>query len=241
MLYSRAKAIVAVSHGVADDFKKTFKFSESNLYVVYNPVDISNIREKAKDVAEHHWFKKKGTSIIIGVGRLTFQKNFSTLIRAFALLRQRLRIDTVGIQSRKDVKLIILGEGEKRKELEKLIKDLGLQKDVDMPGFVDNPYAYLAQADVFVLSSKFEGFGNVLVESMACGIPIVSTDCPSSPAEILENGKYGKLVPVDDVEALAKAIVETLDNPISQEILKERASHFSVEKAVEKYLELILD
>lgn len=122
----------------------------------------------------------------------------------------------------------------RRKELEKLIKELNLENDVFMPGFVDNPYAYIAKADVFPLSSLNEGFPNVLVEAMACGASIVGTDCPSGPCEILDNGKYGKLVPVGNIEILAKAIEGALENPTDKGILQERAKFFSVENAVKK-------
>lgn len=135
-----------------------------------------------------------------------------------------------------------MGEGEDRGRLEYLIKELKLENDVSLLGFVENPYAYMQRSDVFVLSSRWEGFGNVLVEAMACGCPVVSTNCPSGPAEILGNGEYGILVPVGDVEKMAKSIIKILTNKelreeLSNKALK-RAKEFHVEKAVEKYLQI---
>lgn len=135
-----------------------------------------------------------------------------------------------------------MGEGEDRGRLEYLIKELKLENDVSLLGFVENPYAYMQRSDVFVLSSRWEGFGNVLVEAMACGCPVVSTNCPSGPAEILGNGEYGILVPVEDVEKMAKSIIKILTNKelreeLSNKALK-RAKEFHVEKAVEKYLQI---
>ena len=165
--------------------------------------------------------------MILGVGRLTQAKDFPTLIRAFALVRKK-----------RAARLMILGEGEERPKLEALVRELGLEREVTLPGFVDNPYKYMKRAAVFVLSSKWEGFGNVLVEAMALGTPVVSTDCPSGPAEILENGRWGRLVPVGDVYALAEAIIETLDEEHHPDVAN-RAKDFAVELAVEKYINVL--
>ncbi len=228
LIYGKAKAVVAVSQGVADDLVENISIKRSNLYVIYNPINIEIISKESKKEVEHKWLKNKKRPVILSVGRLTKQKDFPTLIKAFAKLREK-----------KEIKLIILGEGEDREKLEILIKELKLENDINMRGFVDNPYSYMLNSDVFVLSSIYEGFGNVLVEAMACGTPIVSTDCLSGPAEILENGEYGRLVPVGDINALVRAIKETLKNPIDKKIIQERAKYFSTENAVEKYLKLI--
>ena len=228
LLYPKADAVVAVSKGVADDLPRTINIPRQKIKVVYNPIINSEIYKKAKGKVDHLYFADPSFKVIIGVGRLTQQKDFSTLINAFAKVRQKAK-----------TRLIILGEGEDRQKLEELIQRLKLEKDVSLPGFVDNPYAYMARSDVFVLSSRWEGLPTVLVEAMACGIPVVSTNCKSGPAEILENGKYGKLVPVRDVDALAGAILETLENPLSSDILKARANDFSVEKAANEYLKVI--
>ncbi|NLO89188.1 MAG: glycosyltransferase, partial [Clostridia bacterium] len=188
-------AVVAVSQGVADDLVKTTGLMRELIKVIYNPIVTPELLEKAKESIGHPWFKPGQPPVILSAGRLTAAKDFPTLIHAFARVRaERL------------ARLMILGEGEERPNLESLVRELGLESDVSMPEFVENPYAYMARAAVFVLSSAWEGFGNVLVEAMAVGTPVVSTDCPSGPAEILEGGKWGKLVPVGDVEKLAKAL-----------------------------------
>ena len=151
------------------------------------------------------------------------------MIKAFSIVRKH-----------RLTRLIILGEGEQRTKLEALVQELGLNDDVSMPGFVDNPFAYMSKASVFVLSSLSEGFGNVLVEAMACGCPVVSTDCPGGPAEILENGKYGSLVPVGDVELLAKEIINIINFPTNEEMLSNRAMRFSLGTICDKYLEVLL-
>jgi glycosyltransferase involved in cell wall biosynthesis len=228
IFYKRADKIIAISKGIKGDLISTLKIKENKIKVIYNPIFKKNIIQKSKEKNVHSWLKEKNIPIILGVGRLTEQKDFSTLIRAFYKLRKK-----------REVKLIILGEGEKRKELEKLIKELKLENDVSMPGFVNNPYSYMKKADVFVLSSGWEGFGNVIVEAMTCGTSIVSTNCLSGPSEILSNGKYGKLVPVGNINKLTEAIEETLDNPIDKKILQKRAMDFSVGKITDEYLKVI--
>nr|WP_241878977.1 glycosyltransferase [Psychrobacter sp. PraFG1]UNK05619.1 glycosyltransferase [Psychrobacter sp. PraFG1] len=164
--------------------------------------------------------------MVLAVGRLTHQKDFATLIHAFKKVLKN-----------KACNLIILGEGELRCELEKLIKDLNLQDNVQLPGFVNNPYAWMSKADLFVLSSIYEGFGNVLVEAMACGTPVVSTDCPSGPSEILENGRWGSLVPTNDPDSLAEAILKALNNTkFKSELVKKRAEDFSVDNSLSGYI-----
>ena len=159
------------------------------------------------------------------MGTLKEQKDHRTLIRAFARLSRDF-----------NAKLTILGEGPLRAGLESLIAELGLQSRVSMPGFVVDPYPWLRSADLFVLSSQYEGFGNVIVEALECGVPVVSTDCPSGPAEILENGRYGRLVPVDDVVALATAMSASLAELHDREKLMKRATAFSVRNISDQYL-----
>jgi glycosyltransferase involved in cell wall biosynthesis len=136
-------------------------------------------------------------------------------------------------------RLVILGEGEERASLKAMVRDLGIEDVVDLPGFVKNPYAYMSKAKVLVLSSAWEGFGNVLVEAMAVGTPVVATNCPSGPAEILENGKYGQLVKVSDAKAMAEGILAELDGPANTELLQHRARQFSYDKIADQYLELL--
>jgi glycosyltransferase involved in cell wall biosynthesis len=167
--------------------------------------------------------------VIVATGRLAPQKNFPLLLQAFALLRRQ-----------RPARLLILGEGRLRPQLEALIAELGLGEDVALPGFVTNPYAAFARASLFVLSSDYEGLGNVLIEAMACGCPVVSTNCPSGPAEILEGGRLGELVPVKDAAALSAAMLRALDTPrASADALRRRGAYFSQERSAERYLELL--
>ncbi|MCW1311533.1 MAG: glycosyltransferase [Candidatus Rehaiarchaeum fermentans] len=219
--------IVAVSRGVAEDYSKNFNIPLSKIEVIYNPIPIEDIINKGKEEVNHSWFANKSYPLILGVGRLNKQKDFPNLLRAFSILRNRI-----------DARLVILGEGEERKNLENLANELGISEYVWMPGFVDNPYKYMSKASVFVLSSVYEGLPTVLIEALGLGVPVVSTDCPSGPSEILDGGKYGKLVPVENSQLLAEAILETLNNPQSCKVLIERAKEFSTENALRKYLDL---
>ncbi|MBZ8179103.1 glycosyltransferase [Oscillatoria salina] len=225
--YPWADAVIAVSQGVAKDLTK-LGLRSRNLKVIYNPIVTPQMKAKIQQPPEHSWLAPGEPPVILGVGRLTKQKDFSTLIEAFAKVRQQ-----------QPARLIILGEGAERLPLETLAQKLGVAKDLDFPGFVDNPYAYMAGAAVLVLSSAWEGFGNVLVESMLAGTPVVSTNCESGPAEILANGKYGKLVPVGDSEAMAKAIAQTLAESPDSKLLQKRALDFSLEKALSQYQQLL--
>lgn len=226
-LYPAADRVVAVSRGVAEDITRLYCLPETQVRVIYNPVATPELLHKVSDPVSHPWFEQDMPPVILGVGRLTEPKDFPTLLRAFALVRQRV-----------DARLMILGEGEERATLEQLASELKLQEYVALPGFVENPYAYMRRAALFVLSSRWEGLPTVLIEAMACGTPVVATDCPSGPREILEDGKWGRLVPVGNAEALAEAIVETLRQP-PQLNPAARAADFSVEKAVEAYLDVL--
>jgi glycosyltransferase involved in cell wall biosynthesis len=228
LLYPRADAIVGVSQGVAEDLAHQMGFKPGKIKVVYNPVVDDEMLAKAKAPLEHPWFQIGTPPVFLAVGRLTEQKDFLNLIKAFALLRQQ-----------RLARLIILGEGECRSELEAVIKNLEISEDVALPGFVQNPYAYMSRASAFVLSSRHEGLPTVLIEAMACGCPVVATDCPSGPKEILESGKYGTLVPIENPIALADAMLKTLDAPVSRDVLVERGTYFSFDRAVSKYLELM--
>ena len=228
MLYPSADSVVAVSHGVAEDVKRFYRLPASHVRVVYNPVMVGDILNKAQQPIGHPWLQGEMPPVILAVGRLSEEKDFVTLLRAFVHVRKMV-----------DARLVILGEGRQRQMLERLITELNLKGYVDLPGFVENPYAYMRRAAVFVLSSRHEGLSNVLIEALACGTPVVATDCPSGPREILEDGKWGKLVPVGNPEALAEAIVETLQSPPSPQGLQRRASEFSVEASVEQYLQVL--
>jgi len=227
LFYPWADAVVTVSKGSAEDLAQ-LGISSERLKVIYNPVVTPELAKKAAEPVEHPWFEAGATPVILAVGRLEKQKDFPTLIRAFALVKQQ-----------RPVRLMILGEGTERASLEALVRELGNGADVALPGFVDNPYAYMAKAAVFVLSSLYEGLPTVLIEAMAGGTPVVSTDCKSGPAEILENGRYGKLVPVGDIKSLADAIATTLDESPDRAALQRLAAEFSLEKAVTQYLQVL--
>ncbi len=229
LVYRWADKVVAVSQGLANDYRQKLGIPQERIKVIYNPIITPDLMEKANEPVEHPWFQPNMPPVILGVGRLTEQKDFATLIRAFALVRQQI-----------EARLVILGEGELRQDLEALIQKLGLQGEVDMPGFVDNPYAYMKRSAVFVLSSRWEGFGNVLVEAMACGVPVVSTNCPYGPSEILEGGRLGKLVPVGDAGLLAETIINTLKSKsiyLDSDYLKK----YNLNKCSKEYILTLLE
>lgn len=228
--YPQADKLVAVSHGVAENMAEALNLKKSQIEVVYNPVVTSELKHKVQAPLSFDRFFSPDSPVILGVGGLRKQKDFVNLINAFAKVRKVRKL-----------KLCILGEGEARPNLEALIKQLNLESEVFLPGFVDNPYPYMSQAALFVLSSLWEGLPTVLIEALACGTNVVATDCPSGPREILAGGKYGKLVATQDPEALANAILETLDNPISSDVLRSRAADFAEDRVCSQYLELFND
>ena len=226
--YLWADAVVAVSRGVAEDLVVRTGLPRERIKVIYNPVVTPELFAKAEEPLDHPWFAPGQPPVILGVGRLTLEKDFVSLIRAFSSVRKE-----------RSARLMILGEGEERPKLEVLVRELGLEGEVSLPGFVNNPYKYMKRAAVFVLSSRWEGLPNVLVEAMALGTPVVSTDCPSGPAEILEGGRWGRLVPVGDEKQLAAAITQVLDTPPNKQALQERAKAFSLDNIVPLYLEAL--
>jgi glycosyltransferase involved in cell wall biosynthesis len=235
--YRLADGIIAVSDGVADDLARQTGLSRERIVTVYNPVVTAELPAMASQPVAHRWFLSGAPPVVLGVGGLRPQKDFPTLLRAFAKLR-----------ATRDCRLVILGQAatprkteEQRVALMALAADLGVAADVDLPGFVTNPFAYMARAAVFVLSSAFEGLPGVLIQALACGCPAVSTDCPSGPAEILDGGRFGALVPVGDDRAMAAAIAATLDHPIAAATLRARAEIFGVDRAVDRYVELLFD
>ncbi|MEM8613196.1 MAG: glycosyltransferase, partial [Cyanobacteria bacterium P01_H01_bin.105] len=231
--YPLADAIVTASEGVARDLEQHTKIPMQQMTVIHNPVVTSDFTQKTQATVTHPWFADDQPPVLLGVGRIVKQKSFATLIHAFARVRKR-----------HPAKLMILGDVDPREpdvkpELELLIEKFGLQDDVLFLGFVENPYAYMARANVFVLSSIYEGFGNVVAEAIAAGTPVVSTDCESGPAEILNKGQYGELVPVGDHEAMADAIVATLNQPIDTRVLKARSQAFTIDCIVRQYLDVL--
>ena len=229
-IYPRCDAVVAVSRGVADDMIRITGVCRSKIHVIPNPVITSGMARMAAQPAPHLWLTAPDLPVVMGVGRLTHQKNFNTLIRAFAIL-------TRNIPSR----LIILGEGKERIALENLVARLDLTARVDFPGHVENPHAYVARASLFVLSSLWEGSPNVLTEALALGTPVVATDCPSGPREILAKGRYGPLVPMGDPGAMALAMEKVLRHPPDKNALVQTVAQYRVDKSSRHYLDVLLD
>jgi glycosyltransferase involved in cell wall biosynthesis len=228
LFYPLADGIIAVSEGVAEDLAKITKIPCKRIEVIYNPVVTLEVFDRAKETVEHPWFQSQEIPLILGVGRFYPQKDFPTLIRAFDLIRQVKR-----------ARLVLLGgEGPDRHKIEQLINELNLEADVAILGFKPNPYAYMAKATVFVLSSAWEGFGNVLVEAMATGTPVVSTDCPSGPSEILDRGKYGWLTPVGDSKAMAETILKVLSGEIKK-VDPAWLDRFTLKACADKYLKVL--
>lgn len=224
LLYPRADGIVAISRGVQDDLENIIGVEKEKIRLIYNPVVTEDLPRLASMPSPHPWLSPGNAPVVLGVGRLTEQKDFVSLIRAFAMVRRR-----------RSCRLVILGEGHQRAQLECLVRELDLARDVLLPGFQSNPFAWMSRASVFVFSSIWEGLGGALIQAMACGVPVVSTDCPSGPAEILENGKWGRLVPVGDVADLAASIEATLDETSHPDV-RRRASYFSGKRSADDYL-----
>jgi glycosyltransferase involved in cell wall biosynthesis len=228
LLYGRADLVTAVSACLKDDIVEKIGLPAEKVSVVYNPVLEEPVLRLAQEPVAHPWFGGE-TPVILGTGRLVPQKDFVTLIRAFQLVR-----------GQRPAKLLILGEGEKRPQLEALVNEMGLQDDVDMPGFDKNPFKYMARCTLFVQTPIHEGLGNVLIQAMACGAPVVSTDCPCGPSEIItEPGVDGILVGIGDVKTLADKMLYLLDNPAVRQKMGEKArcsvQRFKAEIVLERY------
>jgi glycosyltransferase involved in cell wall biosynthesis len=221
-----ADHIVAVSSGVADDISLRTGIQRSRFHVIYNPVVSSGLYAAAQDPVHHPWFQAGQPPVVLAVGRLDKQKDFPMLLRAFRLVK-----DSTA------ARLLILGEGPDRSRIENTVRELGMENDVALPGFERNPYRFMRRSAVFALSSAWEGFGVVLVEALAIGLPVVSTNCTYGPSEILENGKHGTLVPVGDHEAMARGLLQAIRNPP-----RSNANHvqqFTIASVAAEYLRLI--
>lgn len=231
-LYPLADVVVGISQGVVEDLRTIApKIKDEKLHVIYNPVITDDqILSPRSERAPHPWLSDGSYPVILAAGRLVPQKDFKTLLTAFSLLR-----------AHRAARLVILGEGPQREELLTMAHSLGVSDDLLMPGFVSNTQDWYSRADIFVMSSAWEGLGNVLVEALFFGLPVVSTDCCSGPSEILDNGKYGMLVPVGDYENLATAISSTIESPIESSILKNRAMDFHVSRATKRYLRFVMN
>ena len=227
-LYPKADKVVCVSKALEADVQRLIGVPAHKTVTIYNPVDIEMIQQKMQEPVDHPWIMSGTAPVLLAVGRLNMQKDYPTLLQAFKHLRDR-----------REARLIILGQGEEELRLKELAADLGIAGDVDFVGFQNNPFAWMARCDVYVMSSAWEGFGNVLVEAMCAGAAVVSTDCNSGPAEILENGRWGHLVPIGDNEGLSDAI----DNTLSKErevSVQLRIQQFKVDAITQQYLSHVL-
>ncbi|MTW21308.1 glycosyltransferase [Allochromatium palmeri] len=224
-LYQRADGVIAVSQGVAEDVAAITGLPLADIRVVRNPNITPELEQSARAPLDHPWFAPDQPPVIMGAGGLRLQKDFATLIRAFARVHQH-----------RPCRLLILGQGRQRERLQRLAGELGVGESVELHGFDPNPYRFLARAGLFVLSSLWEGSPNVLTESLALGVPVVATDCRSGPREILQGGRYGSLVPVGDVDALAMAMEDTLRQPLAPEILREAANDYRLDVSARGYL-----
>jgi glycosyltransferase involved in cell wall biosynthesis len=220
-------AIVAVSGGVADDLSARTGIPRQKIQVIYNPVITEALQSAAAATVEHPWFQPGQPPVLLGVGRLDKQKDFPMLVQAFRIVRNQ-----------RPARLMILGEGPDRARIEQAVQEAGLAADVSLPGFEQNPYRFMKRAAVFAFSSQWEGFGVALVEALALGTPVVSTDCTYGPAEVLCNGRYGTLVPVGDHEAMAQALLAALDKPKPIDSY-EHLQQFTVRSVAASYLSLI--
>lgn len=224
-LYPFADNVIVTSEGVADDMSRYTGLARHRIEVVPSPVIPDALLQEEQPTPDHPWFGDASVPIILSAGELCGRKDFETLLRAFHLLRQQM-----------PCRLMILGRGKRRDSLLKLADELGIGDDLSLPGFVDSPYAYMAHADLFAFTSRWEGLGFVLIEALAVGTPVVSTDCPSGPAEILQQGRYGELVPVGDVESLSRAMHQTLNQPLQPDILRQAALPYTISAATDAYL-----
>jgi len=230
--YPFADKIVAVSSGVADDLVATARVNRKTIEVIYNPIVNEALYKKANESIDHPWFKAGGPPVVLSAGRLNAIKDFATLIAAVKLTKQI-----------RPLRLMILGEGNCRKELETMIVSNKLEDDVLLPGFISNPFPFFKHCNLFVLSSISEGLPNALIQSLALGVPVVSTDCPNGPNEILESGRWGKLVPIKKPQLMSEAILSTLENSDNkQEDAKSSCKErFGVDSIVLKYIKIIMD
>lgn len=227
--YATADCIIANSNDTKKDLIAHKIASSKDVQVIGNPVTINNLDLHTLHAPQHNWFKDENIAVVLAAGRLHPQKGFCNLIRAFAIVHKKIP----------STRLFILGEGKERDNLKRLLHELKLSEVVSLYGFVDNPYPYYKFSNVFVLSSQWEGFGNVIVEAMSTGTPVVSTDCAGGPRMILKNGEFGNLVHLNDAEALADGIISTLKFPPDPNILIRRSFDFSIQNIGELYLKAL--
>jgi len=222
--YARADKIITVSRGLSTAVQQFSGLAADHFTTIYNPIVSDRLYAKADAGVDHAWLTDT-VPLILSIGQLSAQKDFATLLRAFALVRRH-----------QTARLMILGEGEDRMKLQSLAQELGIADDVLLYGFDPNPFRFLKHADLFVLSSAWEGLPTVLIEAMAVGTPLVSTDCPNGPREILDNGKYGELVAVGNSEALAQAMQKVMGRPPPAELLSIGADRFTITRIADEYM-----
>jgi glycosyltransferase involved in cell wall biosynthesis len=225
-VYRAADLLIGVSDGACAGLRELLGDDGPPIRRIYSPVDIPRITALAAEEPTHPWFTCRTGPLLVSVGRLSRIKDQATLLRALALLPS-------------DCRLVIFGEGKQRRALEGLARRLGVAGRVDLPGHSPNPFAQLARADLFVLSSRFEGFGNALLEALIVGTPAVSTDCPTGPREILGGGRYGRLIPIGDPDAMATAILNTLHSPPPAALLQEAVARLELDRAIPYYLDAL--
>lgn len=228
IMYRHADEIIANSKSVATDLAQSLGIGQGEINIVYNPLDVARTEMLSRAMVQHPWLASGAPPIVLGVGRLSAVKDFPTLIRAFAIVR-----------SAQECRLIILGAGPDREPLESLLVQHGLRDDSYLPGFVANPFPWMRHAGALVSSSLTEGCPNVILQALACGTPIVSTDCPGGSAEILEDGKWGRLVPVGDHRSMARAVLATLQARRHPEV-RRRAQDFAIDAVAASYVRTLL-
>jgi glycosyltransferase involved in cell wall biosynthesis len=228
ILYPHSDGVIAGSKGVIDDLVSYYRVKKEKAFLIRNPVDITALKRQACEKVVHPWIISDDVPLIVSVGRLTAAKDFVTLIKAFQLVR-----------GERASKLIIIGEGECREELEEKVSALGLQDDVDFLGFRENPYPFVLRANLFVLSSQWEGFPNVILEALALGRNVVSTDCHAGPAEILSGIGGCTLVPVGDSEKISNAILEKLNEKLDAREADNRLQEYAIKTVSQRYIELM--
>ncbi|NVN96543.1 MAG: glycosyltransferase [Bacteroidetes bacterium] len=226
--YRKADALLAVSSGAADSMSKYSGVDRSKISVINNPVLDENFFLSINETVNHPFLNNKNIPVMITVGRFDYQKDVGTLLVSMSYIKKD-----------RPIRLIICGDGPLKNEMEIKAKELNIYDDIDFMGFTKNPFPYIKKSDVFVLSSLYEGLPTVLIEALAIGVPIVSTDCPDGPREILNNGEYGMLVQVSNPKALSQAIIETLDSKKDIEIKESDILKYEVSFAVKKYADLI--
>lgn len=226
MVMWRANVLTCVSKDMVDQYRTIFR--DAPHIDVYNIVDDQDMRQKMKEPLAHDWLDDKSTPVCVAAGQLGHWKGFDTLLKSFEILLRK-----------RNVRLILLGDGPQRNYLEALANELGISNNVRLEGNVNNPLSYFVRSDIFILSSLVEGLPNVLVEAMMCGCTPVSTDCPTGPRELLQEGKYGYLVPMRDPEAMAAAIEQALDGPIPKALLAEAVRPFEESVVIDRHFEVL--